>query len=225
MAQDEQNNLCSAKYFISHLKYAEQVKTHLIMMLEALWNVSKDYLWYVDYSESLENTRYVEQLERVFAYEFYHQWRNILEKNDSNMFLNGEISKRVKDDLVNNKETTIFPDMVLHGGQDNDNNQLIACEFKRKDGITKDSYKLDIICLVNYLSKKYFTMNPFKCGVFILVGDTMDKLRRYTDSVKSIENIGKFSNSILCITYNICKKNDSEEIKSMNIDLLSNIIK
>lgn len=228
MEKYETNNLASAKTIISQLEYAEEVENHLVMMLDALLHVSKDYLWYIDYSENLENTQYAEQLERVFAYEFYHQWRKILEKTDLCVFLNGEISKRVKDDLVRKKGTTLFPDIVLHGGQDNDNNQLIVCEIKRKEGITKDSFKLDLQNLTKYLSNEFFTRNPFKCGVFILVGDTMDKLRseEYKEAVKSIDGIDMFSNFIVCITYNICTMEDTnKEVQSLNIELLSNILK
>lgn len=94
------------------------------------------------------------QVERCFAYELYHQWRNILfssqrdniESKKSKLVLNGEITKYLDDERS-------YPDMVLHGGQGDKENQVLVCEIKRKDKgyPTSKNIRTDILKLCDYL--------------------------------------------------------------------------
>ena len=101
-------------------------------------------------------------VERVFAYELYYQWKDQLKKNDSKLMLNGEITKHY---YVLEKHG--FPDMVLHGGQNDDNNQFIIGEIKSSRNTIKDSnLKKDMESLRDGIN-----ILQFKCGVFIYLGD------------------------------------------------------
>lgn len=189
------------------LDISQEVGYHLELMLSAILKVKKDYLWYKDFISDNAKKSVKEHLERVFAYEFYHQWRNLLEvKGHKHLFLNGEISKAVKEDLEKNKVNVLFPDLVLHGGQDcnDEKTQLIACEIKRKEKISGKKVKEDIESLINYLSKEYFKNSPFQCGVFILVGTTLEntfETKKVLNKIKEICNLNHFSTKILCISY------------------------
>ena len=82
------------------------------------------------------------QVERSFAYELYHQWSLLLDTfwnlntHNDKLRLNGEITKDL--DLISHS----YPDMVLHGGQEYIENQLLVCEIKRVDGSYPDSSKI-----------------------------------------------------------------------------------
>lgn len=86
------------------------------------------------------------QTERSFAYELYHQWSCILWKEIHSRCL--QISGEVTKEEYQLNET--FPDLVLHGGQNNTHNQLMAVEIKREiatgnqDLIFKDLNKLSL---------------------------------------------------------------------------------
>lgn len=77
------------------------------------------------------------QTERSFAYELYHQWRvkldgKIVQKGclpqKNELYINGEVSKNIDFGVHG------YPDMLLHGGQGDIKNQLLACEIKRVEG-------------------------------------------------------------------------------------------
>lgn len=202
------------------LDISQEAKYHLQLMLSAILKVEKDYLWYNFISDNTkENVK--EHLERVFAYEFYHQWRKLLEeKGHKHLFLNGEISKAVKYAIENNKVNVLFPDLVLHGGQDcnDEKTQLIACEIKRKEKISGKKVKEDIESLINYLSEEYFTNTPFQCGVFILVGETLEntlETKKILNKIREIYNLNHFSAKILCISYDFRDEHCILQYKSL----------
>ena len=95
----------------------------ILVLLNAISNVDKQYLSYAEYNANAENRKdQIDQLERVFAYELYYQWSLL---KDDNMVLNGEIGK-----LWNDKYW--YPDLVLHGGQGDPENNRVVVEIKRE---------------------------------------------------------------------------------------------
>lgn len=105
-------------------------KEALSMLKKAIENV-KPYYIRID---AIPNSRIKKvQVERCFAYELYHQWSMHLNaynetcSNDAHMILNGEINKNLDLNL------RVYPDIVLHGGQGDYNNQVLVCEIKRID--------------------------------------------------------------------------------------------
>lgn len=74
--------------------------------------------------------------ERVFAYEFYHQYRRVMEKKKyyCGLFLNGE---QRKDHQVADYIGDFAPDLVLHSRLDNKttDGQKWLCEIKMKDSV------------------------------------------------------------------------------------------
>lgn len=205
---------------LSGLDVSDEVKKHLNIMLTAISNVSHEYIWY-ESCVPTEDEKMKEHVERVFAYELYYQWRKILESIGCSLYLNAEITKKTLDDIKNNEKTILFPDIVLHGGQDcfDANYQMIACEIKRSEGFSQTKFAEDIQSLRNYISSRYFTENPFNCGVFILVGDSLDNTictKNYMSKINAIaqedqENIEPLYSKILCVSYNT-EKNHSDEL-------------
>lgn len=140
-----------------------------------------------------------QQVERCFAYEFYHQWRHWLESHNCTLLLNGEIPKYYDN-------IRFYPDMVLHGGQNtiNDQHQVLICEIKRKDG-TYPSNK----DLANDLEKLWFYIKnlQFKYGIFILCNS------RYEDLVKKLKKIIQSDKNKRGVYINLDEiKNDSYKI-------------
>lgn len=107
-------------------------------------------------------------VERTFAYEVYHQWRDVLIKSGfENVRIDAEIPKWFKDGKY-------FPDMVLHGGQGKFNNNFIACEFKRTKDLGEEQIVGDLEKLQRYVGSKSkvsksAAWTPFHYGVFILI--------------------------------------------------------
>jgi len=131
-------------------------------------------------------------VERVFAYELYYKWKKLLEANESQLMLNGEITKHY---YVLEKYG--FPDMVLHGGQNDNKNQFIICEIKSsRNTIADGALKKDMESLrdgINVLS--------YKCGVFIYLGDDSDAfVSRLTPILDKFEN--KVNGKILFVGVN-----------------------
>ena len=104
----------------------------ILVLLNAISNVDKQYLSYAEYNANAEDRKdQINQLERVFAYELYYQWSLL---KDDNMVLNGEIGK-----LWNDKYW--YPDLVLHGGQGDPENNRVVVEIKR-ECMVKGNYKV-----------------------------------------------------------------------------------
>lgn len=131
---------------------------------------------------NVDKEKYTNHLERVFAYELYHQWSGILGKH-SKWILNAEISKDLNEfcSAVNN-EGTKYPDLVLHEDQGADN-QMMVCEIKRNinihENIRKDVEKL--IKLTNFTSDS--NKRPYKCGILLIINSTK---KDFQDNIKRI---------------------------------------
>lgn len=210
---------------LSSLDFSDEVKTHIELMLSAIANVSKEYLWYKITTNDDEIEK--EQLERVFAYEFYYQWRKLLDAFSCTLFLNGEVSKQVRDEIYKKKQNAIkYPDIVLHAGQDNfdEEFQIIVCEIKRKEGFKEETFRKDLSSIMSYLDKENFNRAPFQCGVLLIVGDTLDG-SEIKDTIKSVasENFKTQDcyKKILCVSYNYIRESGKYDL---TLSTLANLI-
>ena len=129
-------------------------------------------------------------LERVFCYEFYHQFRKIMEqdKKYDGLVFNAEIRKDIVEEYSRKKYK--YPDFVLHGGQNCLTRQELVIEVKTKDGLNKKNLKEDIEKLCYFTSNiKDHWLGHFNAGVFIVVNMLEDELK---------EEISKISKEIRC---------------------------
>lgn len=107
------------------------------VILKAIENVDRNYcrlsnLKYTD-DEGTDNLLKKEKyLERPIAYEFYHQFRLLMNNRkflDKGIVLHGEMDKRYQ-------RVAAIPDFVLHGSGNTKNN-LAVVEFKMSERIDK----------------------------------------------------------------------------------------
>lgn len=124
--------------------------------LKALCNVDRGYYMYPIKDDNGKTDR--KYPERVFAYEFYHQYRKFMEdKQDiySGLYLNGE---QTKDRKVADYIGDFTPDMVLHSRLDGmyDGSQKWLCEIKMIESGNPLSdiekfRKMDKLCFDEYI--------------------------------------------------------------------------
>jgi len=157
---------------------------HLKILFKAIIEVDQQY-YYTTNPEKPSN-EILEQLERIFAYELYHQWSILLNdynkriSKDDRRIINGEIRKQL---LGVNK----YPDMVLHKGHNDIHHQEIVVEIKRKAAIKDDNVAQDIIKLSQFMTDGFLgcCASPYRNGVLILTSggeeDIKDQLMLITD--------------------------------------------
>lgn len=142
----------------------------------AIKKVERKYiLW--DNTFLNDDNNMISHVERVFAYELYHQWSKLREESEilKNFIINGELSK----DMYLDKSERIFPDMVLHGGQGNYTENKIVIEIKRSANKHICEYIKDIENIKkltgeftrNSSEGKESKVNGYKHGVLIIEGD------------------------------------------------------
>ena len=112
---------------------------HFNWLFRAISLVDKKYINYTVYNGKKKEKQF--HKERVFAYELYRQWANILESEcNEPLVLNAELDKIIDERIgtegdterVNSlEELRKYPDLVLHKGQGSDKIQKIVCELKR----------------------------------------------------------------------------------------------
>ena len=157
-------------------------------LFEAIKSIEKDYLT-VDYDESVPDCEL--QTERSFAYVLCSRWSSLLDQHpekpisSNTLRLGGELTKHFK-----YKNGVISPDIVLHGGQKDIQNQLIACEIKRELKDKKEVLQ-DIIKLYHYLNLRRVVIideNNDECdykdakyqiAVFIALNTSIADLKQY----------------------------------------------
>ena len=126
--------------------------------------------------------------ERVFAYELYRQWANIIENEcKESLVLNAELDKIIEErispegDRENYEEMRKYPDLVLHDGQDSDNNQKMVCEIKRntKSKISSSAIFADLYKIACYMDEEKFHCDkkPFEYGVLILLNGKLEQIK------------------------------------------------
>ena len=171
---------------------------NLIVLLHAIQNVDGQYLSYADTNANADGRPdEIIQIERVFAYELYYQWSLL---KDKNLILNGEIGKiYVKDNC--------YPDLVLHGGQNDPDNNKVVVEIKREcmvkgkpEAILDDLVKLSFFLESLDKSHQQMKFRNYEDAVFILL---KGKLSEISDALKDEKASGKeINDKIICITYN-----------------------
>ena len=99
------------------------------LLRKAISRIDKKY---IIYNEELGNynSASILQVERSFAYEFYHQLSILLKKHIKNdeIQVSAEIVKK------NGPKSMNFPDIIIHKGQVTCDNQFLVGEIKRKIG-------------------------------------------------------------------------------------------
>lgn len=143
--------------------------TLLKMVVEAIQNTPEKYYKADD----------VVMYERIFCYEFYHQFRCLMSPvMEKKFILSGETYKKLgflPDIFDAPNGANRSPDFVLHGGL-NDvraENQLIAIEVKRADAVNK-GVGCDIYKLMQLMRKDRL---QFQIGLFIAVGMSGKELK------------------------------------------------
>ena len=198
---------------------------HLDLLKQAIEKVNERYIRSGDLEYHPEEETYISLAERVFAYELYRQWANLLEPYKTGLVLNGETRKdfvecfikKFNDVKGKNRDSAFFyPDIVLHDENVQDSKcNMIVCEIKRYeniDGTIDDLYKLDLF-LSEELKPKMDgkEWNSYHYAVFLLIGPQMDKdenpinlLRELKKKIKRSQlNIEPSKQKrIICITYN-----------------------
>ena len=208
---------------------------------DALANVAKGFYMF-DLNEKkihYNRTKAIHQTERVFAYELYHQWACRLCSNKE-WIINAELFKHVDwfytdgnakiskaTNKLNAKKKNYskdFPDMVLHKGQNKDE-QMIVCEIKRKYRLHKDiKDDIDRLCLFTKIKdpkehNDYY--QSYKCGIFLCFNVGFDNI---VDEVEKqfVEKKYENLNNILCVS--TCYKEDNDYIPVICYQSLGNII-
>lgn len=176
------------------------------VFLESLHLVDGNYYVYDLNEEILKRidphakTKSIKQTERVFAYELYHQWSNLL----NGWVLNAELFKHMEW-FYPEEDDDAYPDMALHQGQNKDH-QLIVCEIKRNNRVDKDIVK-DLTRLYKFTRKSNTkkTFKPYKCGIFLAINANMkvitDSIYRHRLKLSKTINFNLVDN-IICVASN-----------------------
>lgn len=158
-----------------------------------------------------------DHIERVFAYELYRQWFNLLEaENIKSLILNAETHKYfetvINYECEHGKESiSVYPDMVLHHSQGDCINQKMICEIKRNKGICYEKILADLYKLKLYMEHSVYQNNKaFDYGVFILEGGKMAFLKELLKK-KTLANV--MENNISIDSFNN-NDDDNENNKS-----------
>lgn len=159
--------------------------------LLALCNVDKGYYMYPVKTKKGKNE--YKYPERVFAYEFYHQYRKVMEDKQnvySGLYLNGE---QTKDRKVADYIGDYTPDLILHKSLDGmyQESQKWLCEIKMMNSINPLS---DI--------EKFRKMNQlcFDDHIFLYAGSCLaNLLKKIQYKIKKGVINKEFDGSCICI--------------------------
>jgi hypothetical protein len=158
---------------IQRLREIDDNDNNLLFLIKAILNVKSRYVDFYQIS--------VERLERVFAYELYHQWSILIDKQNKERntgdeyILNGETEKTMSHFGKDIVKVRTYPDLVLHKSMDLPRGQAIVCEIKRRGNFTKGGLENDIKKLRDFVCKLQ-NEYTFGFGVFILAGDNMKSI-------------------------------------------------
>ena len=205
---------------------------YLSMFFNALDNVKGKYLIYENDSDKEE---YIEHVERVFAYELYRQWANLLE-NDEEYVLNAEIGKSGTHCMEGYKgydednawkkymgdKASIYPDMVLHSGQGTLEHKIV-CEIKRNKGVNSNNMMADLKKLMFMTGDNFCSNKPYEYGIFLLFDATFKKVVDSLDinDIKALEHENKFEKIIL-VSYGFLDRENHKDLK-IEFETLANL--
>lgn len=210
---------------------------YLAMFFIALGSVKEKYLVYNNEPDDNDSDKeeYIEHVERVFAYELYRQWANLLEY-DEEYVLNAEIGKSGTHCMEGYKgydedndwkkymgdKTSIYPDMVLHSGQGTLKHKIV-CEIKRNKGVDSNNMMADLKKLMFMTSDNFCSNNPYEYGIFLLFDTTFEKVVESFDvnSIKAFDHENKFEKIIL-VSYGFSDRENHKDLK-IEFDTLSNL--
>ena len=165
-------------------------------ILFALKNVDSKYALY-PYDKNVDGTDKCKYPERVFAYEFYHQYRRIMECKKEcycNLYLNGE---QPKSSQIWKGLATITPDLVLHGkineADHSSTTQKWLCEIKMNENLklTDDLIK----------KKKKESVLLFQDYILLCVGITKDILISRIDKKELTTKNVDVRTICICVDY------------------------
>lgn len=172
-------------------------------VLCALCNVSIKYVLYPYEDEKKDGEDRYKYPERVFAYEFYHQYRKIMEENPnmySGLYLNGE---QQKSSQIWKGLAKITPDLILHINIDKPDydgeGQKWLCEIKMLENtaVIDDLKKI----------KEKESVLKFNDYIFMYIGSDMDNFKRV------LNDADLRLNEVLCRTICICAVYSDDDIK------------
>lgn len=189
------------KIFVS-----EEIKTPFNDdIVAALCNVNHHYI-----HVQLQNKEYAE---RIFAYEFYHQYRKIMEEKpqyypDGEVFLNGEQPKGFEDNFG---KVNMSPDIVFHGDYNKviEDKQYWIAELKMSTNakILDDIEKLESYCSGSL---------KFQNAYLIVAGTDKDVFcKQWREKLKDIT----ITSQVIIIIYN----KDSDNNISLYCDRMINL--
>ena len=206
--------------------FDEEVGKHLYSLFVSICRVKDNYIHYTYHVPENANKDKIQkkrgkieksQVERVFAYELYHQWSNVIDNRlNANLLINSELPKNIIS--YDETEHLYYPDMILHLGQDKSKGNIIACEIKRKEYVEKNPKEMieDLKKLRVLLDKESKALpymegwEPFTYGVLIEVVKAVEcRSEDYsTDLIKKHllnKRLGipeEIMKRIICIVYN-----------------------
>ena len=153
--------------------FNEEISKYIYSLFVSISNVASNYIHY-DGNNTKED---YEHVERVFAYELYHQWsESSLIKSNKSLIVNAEIPKILISDARSANIPLMYPDLVLHQGQNDYKGNIIICEIKRASYARQYPEKVleDFKKLAIYLSEDLKIKankkdwDPFEVGVFVM---------------------------------------------------------
>ena len=165
--------------------------------IEALLNVKCRYILYQLRGKKDENELEMQkQYKRVFAYEFYHQFRELMESKPDKyegIYLNGEAHKG---DSIYSKVPNSMPDIILNKDPGNivNDGQFFLCEMKT--AANAQFYK-DFDKLYKF---KESGLN-FKEYIFLSIGETIEDLKAKIR--KNATKLTKYDKETLCLCINL----------------------
>lgn len=163
---------------------------HIQRLIDAISLVEPKYEVYTTISPNREAL--VKRGERVYAYELYHQYRCLMERDKvTDCHLNGEIYKDAK--VFNAIDGhSCYPDLILHKAFDkiDEESQFFLCEIKMRDNPTL----LDDLEKLTKLSESELN---FRYYIFLCIGLLMDDLKK---NLKN--NTSYYNENIICICVN-----------------------
>lgn len=182
---------------------------YLQLLFKAILNVDEQYCHCQNPNKRIKGL--YNHLERVFAYELYHQW-SILQcayndevKDDYKRIVNGEIGKKMDN-------VTRFPDLVLHKGHEDLHNQEIVVEIKRRKWMRKNNIISDLDKISKFMKRGFLSYgaSEYKEGVFILIDGNEDDIK---SQLVDIRNKISFNKRIYCV---FCKGNKRLNYVTLN---------
>lgn len=195
----------------------------------------KFFIWH-DIGSSINEPSQFTMQERVFCYEFYHQFRMIMEANMykyGNLIFNGEIKKSEFDDFLklteepneepnkdseNKSKEYKYTDFVLHSGQDNVKAQECVIEVKTAERIKKVGISGDIDKLLKFVDENKLKYNT---ALFIAVNMDNKELKEQIEKIAD-KLTGRNANKIYFMATKSVR-NDDCKLKYFTINELNMI--